>query len=212
MDGISWHTPDEDGNAKIVCRRLALPSFLWQFFNGAFGHLAEEDNWLQVGTMTPETVSQLFANAFDDMMECQMVGSILPFARETLPENVLLCDGSTHAKADYPLLYSVLDPSLIIDADNFAVPNLQGRFVLGEGGDHVFGDIGGEERHTLTPSEMPAHNHGYTHAEFAKPLAMAGSDVDGIDIVAASTNMAGGGQSHNNMPPYYVLVYGIVAK
>ncbi len=68
-DGIGFHTPDSDGSAPLICRRLALPSYLWQFFNGAYEQLILEENWVQVGSMSPSDVVQVFMNAYDDMIE-----------------------------------------------------------------------------------------------------------------------------------------------
>src|SRR3981081_1417408 len=42
---------------------------------------------------------------------------------------------------------------------NFALPDLRGRTVIHQGQGWLEGNAGGEEFHTLTLSEMPAHNH-----------------------------------------------------
>ena len=41
-------------------------------------------------------------------------------------------------------------------------PDLRGRFILGASDSHVAGSTGGEENHTLTVDEMPAHSHAGT--------------------------------------------------
>ncbi len=133
MDGIAFHTPDEDGNAPLICRRIALPSFLWPHFNGAFGALIEETNWYQFGDMPIEDVVQAFMDAYDNMIEGCMLGSVVSFAVDKLPKNVLLCDGSNYPKWDYPELWDVLHPSLKqTGIDRFNVPDLRQRFVIGE--------------------------------------------------------------------------------
>lgn len=65
----------------------------------------------------------------------------------------------------------------------------------------TIGQTGGEQTVTLTEAQMPKHNHGgtYTNAGEARThawLASNGSAM-GYDSVEA-----GGGQAHNNMPPY----------
>lgn len=76
--------------------------------------------------------------------------------------------------------------------------------------------VGGEEKHTLTVSEMPAHEHKIVKNDGGdlaswQTNASAGSlwwmPADG----AAGTNMqykasfTGGDKEHNNMPPYYTV-------
>ena len=131
-DGIAFHTPDDDGNAPLICRRIALPSFLWPHFNGAFGALIEETNWYQFGDMPIEDVVQAFMDAYDNMIEGCMVGSVIAFATADLPDNVLLCDGDTHRLSDFPALAAVIHPSLLTMKNYFVTPDLRERFVVGE--------------------------------------------------------------------------------
>ena len=104
------------------------------------------------------------------------------------------------------------------------------RFAKGKtlvGVDDVVGDpdlttvlkTGGEYFHTLTINEMPTHTHqlGLKHPGGTDTI-VAGLDYtyDGInkigayfgaiDAPTAYNNVTGGGQSHNNMPPY-ITVY-----
>ena len=65
----------------------------------------------------------------------------------------------------------------------------------------TIGLTGGEQTVTLTEAQMPAHNHGgtYTNAGTARTHAWlaSGGSAMGYDTVEA-----GGGEAHNNMPPY----------
>lgn len=211
MDGISFHTPDYDGNAAVVCRRLALPSFLWPLFNGAVGELLNGENWYQFGSMTVDDIIQAFTDALDAMTECFMIGSIIPFATNTLPGNVLPCDGTEYQRADYPLLYAVCSASLITSPDTFVTPDLRSRFVLGESAGRQLLEIGGEESHTLTIAEMPTHTHDYTTSLPSFSTVVVPDEPSAIPS-ASVTAPEGGGQPHNNMPPFVVLTYGIIAK
>lgn len=88
---------------------------------------------------------------------------------------------------------------------------LEDRFLLGAGTTYTAGDTGGEAEHTLTADEMPSHGHrlqyynssgslsfGY---QFGGKGALSGSDEQSSSGIAK----AGGGQAHNNMPPYIVV-------
>lgn len=89
-------------------------------------------------------------------------------------------------------------------------PDLRGKFIVGLGsGDYdTIGNTGGEEEHTLTIDEMPVHSHNVG-------IDQDGSDAPGsnastgsnVQDSAAGTSNTGGGQPHENRPPYYVLAY-----
>lgn len=215
-DGIAFHTPDHDGG-ETVCMRLSLPSLFWRYFYGAFGELCEAYNWLQVGTMTPFEASQVFIDAMDAMRPCNMIGQIVAFVSGWIPENVLLCDGSNYLNDSYPELANVLPTQFQLPDGTFNTPDLRGRFILGNYDDERWmpGDVGGEKDHTLSVPEMPEHWHAYTPPMFnvdVEPPAGA-PDILAAGIgVSEPTGTAGGGQPHNNLPPFYIVVYGIVAK
>lgn len=99
-----------------------------------------------------------------------------------------------------------------------------GRFTLGVSDQYSAGSVGGKEKHTLTVDEMPRHNHQltpllrsdyasqYTTGQYttiltADNLVAPNQTVNAhTSVFAGESTAAGGGQPHNNMPPY-VAVY-----
>lgn len=88
------------------------------------------------------------------------------------------------------------------------------RFLIGAGSSYAGGAWGGEATHTLSQEEMPWHKHTDNSR-----ITWSSEDGEGIiypgwshatkirvDSVTVETAAAGGGQAHNNMPPY-IAVY-----
>ena len=69
------------------------------------------------------------------------------------------------------------------------------------------GDAGGEDKHTLTVDEIPPHRHtqtvGLSHTPNASYVVAEGQyQTPETPILSSET---GGGQAHNNMPPYLAV-------
>ncbi len=85
---------------------------------------------------------------------------------------------------------------------------IKDRFLLACGDTYTSGTIGGEATHTLTISEMPSHGHKATYSPSAvgtgwESYRTGNSTTRGLnDYLNAYT---GGGQAHNNMPPYLAV-------
>ena len=80
---------------------------------------------------------------------------------------------------------------------------LTGRFLVGAGTDYPAGTTGGEATHTLTVEEMPAHAHPSTTPNTIQNTATGSSAYGYIgDGSYGNSGTSGGGQAHNNMPPY----------
>lgn len=89
---------------------------------------------------------------------------------------------------------------------------IHGAFLFANSALHKAGEIGGEEEHTLTAQEMPAHYHdvyaGNPSGDDSSPSGYSGwSNVNDLTdktywVKASKTSTAGSGAAHNNMPPY----------
>ena len=72
-------------------------------------------------------------------------------------------------------------------------------------GSYHIGDSGGEATHTLTVEEMPSHTHS-TPVKSGLYTTIEGSGNTWVPIYNNEyVGYSGGGQAHNNMPPYLVV-------
>lgn len=129
-------------------------------------------------------------------------------AVDQIPAGWALCDGVERT---------------LSDGSKITPPNLKDRFIMGAGGGYAVGASGGEATHILTVNEMPTHSHGVadpghqhaykngsdtTSAGYAantnngQPSQYTENATTGISI-----NNVGGGNAHNNLPPYYALAF-----
>ena len=106
---------------------------------------------------------------------------------------------------------------------NFALPDLRGRTPIHvDANTHPWGELGGEQAHTLTNAEMPLHTH-FLNATTTQALATTNSASPQVMLAQSNfstlygpaTNLAaaapaavtnvGGSQAHSNMQPYLTL-------
>lgn len=179
-------------------------------------------------TTTAQKVLSLVNNAITiiNRHNCP-VGTVAMFAGQNCPDGWTWCNGATFKTSQYPTLYSIIGNYYGGDraAGTFAVPNMTYRMPVGwgEGAPGVYGTVGstgGEEVHTLTFNEMPSHGHDISATQigwnttgvFATNIgAGSGWDylgrADGSEKTRAVAQNSGGGQPHNNMPPYLVIKF-----
>lgn len=93
---------------------------------------------------------------------------------------------------------------------------LMDKFLLGSGAVYANGQTGGEATHTLSVLEMPKHQHAVGYANTGAYVTLNGGNNTGnynipwtanagysaADLVALES---GGGNAHNNMPPYLAV-------
>lgn len=225
---MPYLTPDSLP-ADSLCRMVRIPNderFIYAV-SGALSELIQPQVWEAFGAVTPDDAAAAALAVVLDYFESDcMIGAICALATENTPANMLLCDGVTYLRVDYPKLYDQIDSNLVIDADTFMVPDLRLRYVGGAGAGFPPLSIGGVANVTLTEAQLPAHVHTtlpHTHPEgvavaalinggLEAPAAAAvpAPGVTGGSVVAVEPT--GGGQSHTNLPPYIALKWAIIAQ
>lgn len=182
---------------------------------GALFDIGYWSKWYESGDMTPYEVVWLIKEAVIGRYQLDMfIGHIVPVYSDTLESHLLLADGSTHQRDDYPILWE-RTPASMRTATTFDTPDLTGSFLLGESGSHALRSTGGEEEHTLTIGEIPSHDHGFTQYTFGVDIESVGvPDPTGVGNprLPESTDNTGGGNAHNNMPPFYTVRYAVIAS
>ena len=129
------------------------------------------------------------------------LGSIIAWLKSftsvpSLPDGWVECNGQALSDADSPF-------------NGETIPDLNGssgdqRFLRGSTSS---GTTGGEDTHTLTEAEMPAHTH------VIQGTGAAGSGYNGFQWNTdnenndGATDSTGSGDAHENRPPFYEVVW-----
>src|SRR4051794_2003591 len=100
-------------------------------------------------------------------MADQIIGEIRAFGFNFAPLGWAKCEGQLLPISQNTALFSLLGTMYGGDGKTtFALPDVRGRVAIGISATHAQGSAGGEETHTLTVAEMPAHTH-VAHANTA---------------------------------------------
>lgn len=146
------------------------------------------------------------------------------------PRGWAFCDGQILPINQNQSLYSLLGTTYGGDGrTSFGLPDLRGRAPVhvgaSNGGEfYRQGAKTGEETHTVSAAEMPAHDHstsgsgndGSTKDPSGKVLGGAlnlyADPTDLTSIVSGSIANVGGSQAHNNMQPYIAMNFCIALQ
>ncbi|MEO5690278.1 MAG: tail fiber protein [Burkholderiaceae bacterium] len=159
------------------------------------------------------------------------VGEVRMFCGNFAPTGWAFCNGQLLPISQNTALFSLLGTNYGGDGrSNFGLPNLQGAFPVHAGASagpglsqRLTGETGGSESVALSVAQMPAHGHAMAAVSAATTGTPGGSvslaptsngsalyrAPDGTYLNTSSSDMgaSGGGQPHNNLPPYLAVSF-----
>lgn len=150
------------------------------------------------------------------------VGEIMCGGWNFCPSGWMECNGALIPISEFETLFNLIGTTYGGDGEQtFAIPDLQGRTIIGQGQgsgltNRVIGETGGFESITLTSQQMPSHNHSMNiHGGSEKsasptnriPAVQASNNAYSTtapNAVMTTTSSIGNGQPHENRQPYLV--------
>jgi microcystin-dependent protein len=154
------------------------------------------------------------------------LGEIRLMAFNVVPQGWALCNGQLLPINQNQALFSLLGTTYGGNGQTtFALPDLRGHVPV-HTGNLTLGERGGEENHTLSTSEMPAHQHALMASEAAGNAPLPQGNVlarrtDPLYMPAVGAKQVlhpgtvaavGGSQPHTNMQPYLTLNFCIALQ
>jgi microcystin-dependent protein len=137
------------------------------------------------------------------------------------PKGWALCNGQLLPINQNQALFSLLGTTYGGNGQtNFALPNLQAKVPIHVGNGHTLGQTGGENAHTLTMAELPAHTHSIKASSspgdsvIPTNTTILGSPLNATyrapdqalaALAPGSLSNIGGSQPHLNDQPFLVL-------
>jgi microcystin-dependent protein len=132
------------------------------------------------------------------------------------PKGWAMCNGQVMPINQNQALFSLLGTMYGGNGQTtFALPDLRGRVPIHVAGGFTQGQAAGQEAHTLSSQEMPAHTHTVSASSSAGNAADPAALAQFSNGYASPGNLTtlqpptilnvGGGQPHENRQPYLVL-------
>ena len=156
------------------------------------------------------------------------LGEIRIFSFAYQPQGWALANGQFLPINQNQALFSLLGTTYGGNGQTtFALPDLRGQVPIHKGDGFTQGQKGGEQAHTVTMSEMPAHTHvaqatsvtGTANAPtpslmlaVSTPQSIYGPPTNLDSMSPTAVSNVGGSQAHLNMQPFLVLSFCIALQ
>ncbi|MGO4103880.1 phage tail protein [Leifsonia sp. YAF41] len=157
------------------------------------------------------------------------IGEIRLFGGNFAPAGWAYCNGQLMPISENDTLFNLIGTTYGGDGqETFALPDLQGRIPMHQGtrpggSTYRLSDKGGVETITLSPEQIPPHSHtpmasaalasstsaaGVVSASWPDaPYNKVGGAVTAFPLAPEAVGGTGGGQPHENMPPFLGLSF-----
>jgi len=146
------------------------------------------------------------------------------FSMSYNPRGWALCNGQLLPINQNQALFSLLGTMYGGNGQTtFALPDLRGRVPMHFGSGMTLAEVGGQEFHTITISELPTHTHVVSPVASANANANASDPTNNLWANSGKTNYTtdapnnamfpgaitntGGSQAHENRSPFLVLSF-----
>ena len=142
------------------------------------------------------------------------------FAGNFAPAGWMFCEGQLLPISENETLFQLIGTTYGGDGQStFALPDLQGRIPIHQGGGFTLAETGGAEEITLTNNQMPIHTHPFLAAgvdgnQTPAQGALPATSLNATPYINQNTtaNMkvtivspVGGSQPHTNFQPYLCI-------
>jgi hypothetical protein len=214
--GYSRHVKLTERTNLLILSGLAVLSYRWLW----------ETKLHPISDATYQNILDIIATAEDEIMSNFSVGSIFASVADAADDSTLLLDGTSVLQSDYPEL-AIVVPSTWLFGLDILLPDMTSKGLFGVDIPANVGAFVGENEHTLTEAEMPAHNHTQNPHQHSEVIPSVVPTAAGLEpalaslvtptpsltgVATATNNPSGGGNAHNNVQHSLQVNYYIIAR
>lgn len=175
----------------------------------ALTQLTNDSVWAEVGDPIEDIIAAA-AETVEKYYNLMLVGLVSQFI-VAIPPGWLQLDGSTHSKADFPILWERL-PSQLKTSTDFTLPDLTSIFINGATNEASIGTEAGSNSYQLSIAQLPAHTHTEIPPILGVDVGGAGPPLPSASVGAPiPSGSTGSGASIDNRPASVEMLFAVYA-